>query len=195
MFPEKLSPLTMTMLLAMIAASGCGSDSDRVAQVALEGSQRQAALDQEMARLNREVTEGTRQLIQSRGEADRQILAQQQDLQQQRQQLDDERRDVASQRLHESLLAPIFMNLGWLAVGSLPLILCWYLLHGLGRESAETPVTQLLVDHLMLSDDPLVQPGTSSDRLTAHVTTQQDLHCSAAERLVGPAEDSAAARF
>ena len=93
MFPEKLRPLRTMILLAMIAASGCGSDSDRVAQVALEASQRQAALDQEMARLNREVTEGTRQLIQSRGEADRQILAQQQDLQQQRQQLDDERRD------------------------------------------------------------------------------------------------------
>ena len=121
-FGKNFHPSATTILLAMIAASGCGSDSDRVAQVALEASQRQAALDQEMARLNREVTEGTRQLIQSRGEADRQILAQQQDLQQQRQQLDDERRGIASQRLRESLLAPILTNLGWLAVGSLPLV-------------------------------------------------------------------------
>jgi hypothetical protein len=92
-------------------------------------------------------------------------LAQQHELQQQRQQLDDERRGIASQRLRESLLAPILVNLGWLAVCSLPLVLCWYLLHGLGRDSAETPVTQLLIDHLMLVDDPLRLPSQGSARL------------------------------
>ncbi len=183
MFLENLRSLWTTILLAMIAATGCGSDSDRVAEVALESSRRQAALDREMARLNREITEGTRQLVESRGEADRQILAQQQELQQQRQQLDDERRGIASQRLRESLLAPILTNLGWLAVCSLPLVLCWYLLHGLGRESAETPVTQLLVDHLMLSDDPLVQSGGGSAGMPARDSAPHDPDSSTAQRL------------
>ena len=81
MFYKDIHPGKMLMLLVMIAASGCGSDSDRVAQVALEASQRQAAQNQEMAQLNREVADGTKRLTEERGEADRQMLAFEQNLQ------------------------------------------------------------------------------------------------------------------
>ncbi len=147
--------MMIALLLAMIAAEGCGSDSDRVAQIALEASQRQAAQDQEMAKLNQTVAEGTRQMTAERGEANRQLLAMEQNLQTQRDDLDAERRSMGAARRRESLLAPVLTTIGALIVCALPLVLCWYLLHGLGAESSETEVTGMLTEQLLLRDDPL----------------------------------------
>ena len=151
----------MMTLLLLILASGC-SDSERVAQVALEGSKRQADLDQEMTRLNREVAQGTRRLVEARSEADQQLLAQQHDVQQQRDALETERRGIASDRARESILAPVLLTVGSLLVCSLPLILCWFLLQRLGQESAETQVTQLLVEQMAAQDDRQLLPQADS---------------------------------
>ena len=126
---------------------GC-SDSERVAEVALAGSKRQADLDQEMIRLNREVAAGTTRLVEAQAQADQQVLAAQHDLQQQRDALETERRQLAEKRTAESLLAPILLTLGSLVVCSLPLVLCWYLLRELGSDPAELEVTQLFIDQL-----------------------------------------------
>ena len=103
--------LMMVMLLAIIAG-GCSNDSERVAEVAVEAAKRQAALDQEMTRLNREVADGTRRLVEAQGEADKQLLDQQQNLQTQRDLLDSERRD--DRRPAPAGIAPVP---GALAVG------------------------------------------------------------------------------
>ncbi len=143
------------ILLILIGISGCGDENDRVAQIALQSSQRQAAQNQEMAQLNREVAEGTRRLTEERGEADRQMLALEDNLQKQRDELEIERRQIAAARNRESLLVPMLKSSGMLAVCSLPLVLCWYLLHGLGRESSEAAISQLLVEELLQQDNPL----------------------------------------
>jgi hypothetical protein len=165
MLHVRLLPLAIVILIAM-TINGCGDNSsERVAQVALEGSKRQAALDQEMARLNQQVTEANRSLIESNGQSQRQVLALAQDVERQQGKLDQERRDLTRLRDRESLLAPVFLTIGTLAVCSLPLVLCWYLLRGLWRESSEAPVTQLLVDQLLLVDDALGLPNPSFERL------------------------------
>jgi hypothetical protein len=136
------------MTLIAMTASGCTSDSERVAQVALEGSRRQASQNEELAKLNREVAAGTRQLIEARHEADHHLLAQQQDLQTQRDLLDGERRELASERNRESVLGPVLVTTAALLVCCLPLVLCWFLLHRLGTESSDSQLTQILLDEL-----------------------------------------------
>jgi hypothetical protein len=153
MVPESsLSRLATMILLAAIGVTGC-SDNERVAEVALTGSKRQADLDQEMIRLNREVAAGTQRLIEAQGQADQQALAAQRDLQKQRDALETERRQIAEKRASESLLAPILLTLGSLVVCSLPLVLCWYLLRDLGHDAAETEVFRLLIDELIDDDE------------------------------------------
>ena len=118
-----------------------------------------------MSQLNREVAEGTKHLTEERGEADRQMLAFEQNLQQQRDGLEQERHDIAATRVRESLLVPVLETIGTLAVCSLPLVLCWYLLHGLGKESSESAVSQVLVDQLLTQDDPLPLDPDSQGKL------------------------------
>jgi hypothetical protein len=160
MVPESsLNRRATLILLATIGVIGC-SDNERVAEVALTGSKRQADLDQEMIRLNREVAAGTQRLIEAQGQADQQALAAQHDLQKQRDALELERRQIAEKRASESLLAPILFTLGSLTVCSLPIVLCWFLLRGLGHDAAETEVSRLLIDQLI--DDDEVEPGDPS---------------------------------
>jgi hypothetical protein len=71
--------------LALLAAavSGCPDEDDWVAQLAVEAANRQAAQNQELAQLNREVAEGTRRLIESEGQSRAEFAKAQRELQQQ----------------------------------------------------------------------------------------------------------------
>ena len=80
----------------------------------------------------------------------------QQELHAQRDQLETERRQQAETRQRDSLLAPVLTTLGVLLVCSLPLIVCWKLLTGLGNETAEATIAQLLID------DVICPNGTAS---------------------------------
>ena len=145
----KLRPITMMLLAALVIGNGCNSDDSRVAEVAVEAAKRQAQQNQEMAHLNREVAEGTKRLVEGQAEADQRFQSMQQDLHAQRDQLETERRQQAETRQRDSLLAPVLTTLGVLLVCSLPLIVCWKLLTGLGNESAEATIAQLLIDDVI----------------------------------------------
>jgi hypothetical protein len=141
---------TATWLIAavtLVFLVGCSPD-DRVTQVALQTSAQQAEQNQELAHLNREVAEGTRRLVESRGNADQQLLEQQRDVQSGLDRLEAERRAITADRNRESLLATALITGGALAACSLPLILCCYLLHRLGPATIDAELSQLLVEQL-----------------------------------------------
>ena len=153
MFPRNAKNLCLVLTIVTAPMLiGC-TDSERVAEVALAGSKRQADLDQEMIHLNRDVASGTTRLVEAQAQADQQILAAQHELQQQRDALETERRQLAEKRTAESLLAPILLTLGSLVVCGLPLVLCWYLLRELGSDPAELEVTQLFIDQLSAQEN------------------------------------------
>ena len=165
MFPRSLQIHCITLMIVTAPMLiGC-SDSERVAEVALAGSKRQADLDQEMIHLNRDVASGTTRLVEAQAQADQQILAAQHELEQQRDALETERRQLAEKRTAESLLAPILLTLGSLAVCSLPLVLCWYLLRELGSDPAELEVTQLFIDQLSAQEKPQTRNELSRPEL------------------------------
>jgi hypothetical protein len=155
--------LSLRLAMALVAMTGCvllvGCDEDkRVVEIAVESAKRQAAQDVEMARLNREIAEGSKRLVQ----ANNQLLTSQHNLDDQRGQLETERRSLADERHRESVLGPIISTGGWLVVGSLPLILCWYLLHGLHRGGEDAEVGHLLIEEIV-SDQPTLLPRLPDD--------------------------------
>jgi hypothetical protein len=148
--------LTIVLLIAGSVLSGCDEDK-RLAQMAQENAQRQAAQNEEMARLNREVAEGSKRLVEASAEANDKLLTAQQTLDGQRNQVDGERRSLADERHRESILVPLITTVGTLLVCGLPLVLCWFLLHGLRRSGEEADISQLLAEELV-SEQPTFLP-------------------------------------
>ena len=103
--------LTIVLLTACSLLSGCDEDK-RLAQMAQENAQRQAAQNEEMARLNREVAEGSKRLVAANAEANNKLLSAQQKLDDQRVQVDAQRQVLADERAEESIFSlPITQRL------------------------------------------------------------------------------------
>jgi outer membrane murein-binding lipoprotein Lpp len=104
--------LSVVMVLCgPLLIAGC-NENDRVAKVATQAAQRQAQQNTEMARLNREVAEGTRRMVEADAEARKDIFIVHQDIQAERAELSEgfdslesERQRIAEQRRTESILA------------------------------------------------------------------------------------------
>lgn len=148
----------IVVLAALLMASGCSDENARVAQVAIDAAQRQAEQNQEMSQLNREIAAGTKRLVESRAEADQHWQAMQQSIHNQWNELEAERRQQARARQRDSLQAPALMTLGVLLVCALPLLVCWQLLIGLGKDTEDAAVTQLLLDEMICPNGTALFP-------------------------------------
>ena len=148
------------MILLIVLAIGCSSSDDRLIRHVAESNRQQAAQNQEMTKVHREVAEGMSRLVKAVAESRKEMVAMESDLQEQRTQLDVERRSIANERRRESLLAPVVSSVGLMLVAALPLVLCWYLLHGL--RTPDEDVSELLIQNLV--SEQLVLPATPPDR-------------------------------
>ncbi|MDP6718224.1 MAG: hypothetical protein QGF59_06210 [Pirellulaceae bacterium] len=145
-----------TMILLIVLATGCSSSDDRLVRHVAESNRQQAAQNQEIAKVHREVAEGTSRLVEAVAESRKEMVAMESDLQEQRTQLDEERRAIANERHRESLLAPIVSSVGLMLVAALPLVLCLYLLHGL--RTPDEDVSEVLIQNLVSEQLALPQP-------------------------------------
>ena len=157
---KRQSPTAWIPMIVLMAAcsvlTGCDEDK-RLAEMANENAQRQAAQNEEMAHLNREIAEGSKRLVAANAEANDKLLTTQQKLDEQRSQIDGERQVLADERHRESILGPLITTIGTLLVCALPLVLCWFLLHGLRKGGEEADISQLLVEEIV-SDQPTLLP-------------------------------------
>ena len=144
------------MILLIILTTGCSSSDDRLIRHVAESNRQQAAQNQEMAKVHREVAQGTSRLVEAVAESRKEMVAMESDLQEQRTQLDVERRSIANERRRESLLAPVVSSVGLLLVAALPLVLCWYLLHGL--RTPDEDVSEVLIQNLVSEQIALPPP-------------------------------------
>jgi hypothetical protein len=160
------------MTLLIVLAIGCSSTDDRLVRHVAESNRQQAEQNQEMARLHHEVAEGTSRLVNAVAESRTEMLDMEHELQDQRTQLDSERRSLANERHRESVLAPVLSNVGLLLVAALPLVLCWYLLHGLrtpDEDVSEVLIQKLVSDQLALPSTPPARPAIEHDAPAALV--------------------------
>ena len=161
-----MTPQKIVLLLMLILIAGCEPppSEERLAQMAEQSVEQQAAQNAEMARLNREVAQGTNRLVETDSQARRELLAAQRDLQRQQEQvgkhrdaLETERKDWAVQRQTESVYAPILSALGMTLLALLPLVMCWYLLHGLSRTD-DHQIGDLLIQEIVSPEPTLLPP-------------------------------------
>lgn len=177
--------LTMLTLTATALIGGCSEDQ-RLARMAQDSVEQQKSQNQEMTRLNREVAEGVKRLVESENEArqeltslQRDIQGQQSDTSRQRDQLEIDRKQLAGERYRESLLAPILSHVGLLVVCALPLVLAGYLLHVWRSESQDDiAIGELLIEELV-SEQPQLLPRSSTAPALGHRSqdrrSEQDL--------------------
>ena len=161
-----MTPPRIALPLTLILIAGCEPppSDERLARMAEQSVEAQAAQNAEMARLNREVAEGTNRLVEADAEARQELLAAQRDLQRQQEQvgvqrdaLESERKTWTSQRRTESVYAPIISTFGMALLAVLPLTLCWKLLYGLG-DAQDQPLSDLLIQEIVSPEPTLLPP-------------------------------------
>jgi hypothetical protein len=134
----------------LILTSGCDDAATRVAR---EAADRQAQQNAAMAELQQEVAGGTHRLVEADAQARKEVIGVHRDLQAERTRLDtgwtaleQERRQIASQRRTESMLTPAIQYLGGILLAVVLLGFCWRVLVAMNREqNTDGQLTEFLV--------------------------------------------------
>ena len=160
----------ITMLLVLVVTmTGC-SDDERLTRMAEEHARRQAAQSQQMAELQGQVAQGAKELVEADARARQETIALQRDIQteraevgQQRDQLEEDRRDLAAQRRADPIIAAAVTQVGIVVACILPLVLCWYLLVREQSQPDDATVTEVLIEDLT-AERPMFLPPVADRR-------------------------------
>jgi hypothetical protein len=155
-------PIVLTMMLTL---TGCESDENRrLAELAERQLQRQHEQNQRITEMHHEVAEGSRRLVEAEAKARKEMIGLQKEIQteratvsEQRDALEQERRDFADQRNRDPIIAASIKQIGLLAACVLPLIICWLLLRQPVEPADDRAVAELLIADLV-ANDPLLFP-------------------------------------
>ena len=163
----------ITLLLVLLIASttllmsGCDED-ERLARMAQQSTERQAEQNREMAKLNQQVSENAKQLVERDAQCRSDLnklqhqvhqaaTAERQNLDRQRESLESERRDIATKRHRDPIIASAIMQVGLVLACLLPLVFCVYLLRAQRNEEvSEQVVAELLMHELVAEQSPLL---------------------------------------
>ncbi len=148
-------------ILLMSLTSGC---DERATQIALDAADRQAQQNTAMAELNTEVAGGARHLVEADAKARSEMVTVHRELQAERTRLDSgwtalnqERREVASQRRTESMLVPAISLIGSMLLVIVLLGFCWYALVVSRRsDDADAELSELLTREFLADQLPLL---------------------------------------
>jgi len=155
-----MKSMTCLFAIILVIAVGCDSPDERLVHQLAETSREVVQQHQEIARTQHEIAEGSKQLVNAVAESRREHNELQRSIQVQRDHLESERKAIAAERVRESILGPVINTTGVLLVAALPLVLCWYLLHGL--RSQDEDVSEVLISQLADQTPELL--GMRSDR-------------------------------
>src|SRR5580704_2691900 len=171
---------TLPMLIGLIAI-GCSSGDERLVELSRQSADRQAEQNRLVETNNRQVLEATDKLVEADAksrtehiELHRQIEAERSGVNQQRDALEQERRQIAQERNRDPIVADSILSVGGLIAAILPLVVCLLLLRGLFHKSDQEALAEVLVEDLV-SRQPLLSgpaavslPGTGREpRLAA----------------------------
>lgn len=168
MRPTKRRDLPPPLALGLLLLVGCGGGNEyqQVAEVATQAADRQAQQNNELARLNREIAEGTRRMVEADAEARKDLMAAQAQLQAERNaitqgfdKLEVERQQMAEERQRQSLLAPALETTAFAVVAALVIGFCVLLLLGLRRQQDSDDELNALLIRELVSDEPRLLIG------------------------------------
>ena len=157
---------TMIPIAIIVIAIGCQNDSDRVSELATRHATQQAELSRETVKLQAELIEGTQQLVEADAQARRDFLELEGKLDDQRAELgrrhddlEEERRDIATQRYRDPIVANVVIAVGSVLACLLPLLLAGYLLRCQLREPEDHTATEILLDEIVATHPALMASG------------------------------------
>jgi hypothetical protein len=183
----RLLRVVVMIAAPLVIASGCEED-ERLARMAKDATERQAQQNQEVVRLNREVAEGYKRLVEADAQARQETIALQKELvardaegrkqlnalaqktqeaaQQERatldlgkQTLEDERRQIATQRHRDPLIAAAISALGVTLACLLPLVIAIYALRlARQRDPGDGDLAELLTYELARGEPTFLFP-------------------------------------
>ena len=162
----KFTPMTVIGTVAILAqmTAGCKSD-ERLAEMASRSVEIQAEQNAQAAELQKDITEGTRRLVEADAVARQETLAMQRELQEQhaelgeqRDSLEDDRRQIASQRYVHPIIATAITQVGLALACVLPLVICWQLLKVRSEPADDQEIAEVLLNDLMTSEPVLLIP-------------------------------------
>jgi TolA-binding protein len=168
---HKLLLARLIVATLLITATGCAENENKqLAEMAERHLDRQAEQNQQMAKLQEELVAGSRQLVEADAKAREEIVALHRDVQaerteigQQRDALENDRRQIAEQRHRDPIIANAITGFGLLLACLLPLVLCWYLLHRPVEAADSQVVAEVLLEDLV-SGNPLLIPRAENVR-------------------------------
>ena len=156
------------MLIALIAI-GCSSGDERLVELSRESTERQAEQNRLIETNNRQVLEATDKLVEADAksrtehiELHRQIEAERFGVNQQRDALEQERRQIAQQRNRDPIVANSILAVAGLIAAILPLLVCLFLLRGLFHKSDQEALAEVLIEDLVSLQPLLSEPAAAS---------------------------------
>ncbi len=146
------TPLKLLLSFMLLLAS-VGCEDDRVAEVAREAADRQAAQNETMAGVTRETAEAAKQIVLVHGD----LQAERRELSGGWNDLESERRQIATQRRTESALAVAARGAGVVAVVLLALGIALILLLGQRHDDSNDALVALVVRESLRSGSQLAE--------------------------------------
>ncbi len=172
---QKIKTVLM-LTIVVLAIAGCRDDENkRLAEMAERTLERQAEQEARNTELQRQVAEGTRELVESDAAAREAIVDLHRDLQaewafigEQRDLLETERREIASARNREPIIAEAIKGTGLLVACLVPLLIALKILHRSNHTEDTAAMAELLLND-RVADKPTLKrlvgstPQRSSD--------------------------------
>jgi hypothetical protein len=161
-----LVPIPVAAILLLM--SGCDEEENRrLAEMAERQLQRQAEQSRQMNELHQEVAAGSRRLVEADAKARGEMVVLQREMQverteigRQRDVLEDERRQLATQRQRDPLIAAAITQTGILLVCALPLFVAIGLLFRRVEPADDQAVAEVLLQDLV-AEQPLIRLTTT----------------------------------
>lgn len=144
------------LLIIGLIAIGCSSDDQRLIEVSRQSLDRQAEQNRLVTTNNQQVIDATGKLVEADAQARRENIQLQHEIQsersginQQRDHLEQEHRQIAEQRGRDPIIAESIQSAVGLIVAALPLVVCLFVLRGLFHKSDDEAMADVLVEELV----------------------------------------------
>jgi hypothetical protein len=159
----RFRPIWTARTFITLIAIGCSSGDERVVELSRQSTDRQAEQNRLVETNSRQVLEATDRLVEADAksrteniELHRQIEVERSGINQQRDVLEQERRQIAEQRNRDPIVAESILSVGGLIAAILPLLVCLALLRGLFHKSDQEALADVLIEDLV-SQQPLLR--------------------------------------
>ncbi len=154
----KRTAVILTVLI-LTATVGCRSPDERLMDQLAESQRQQAQQNIQQSKVGETVADGSRRLVEAVADSRHEIQRMEQDLQEQRTRLEDERKAIAKERKREAFWEQVVSVAGLVIICGLPLVIAAGLLAGISREKGGSSMEELAIEQLVrnLDETPRIE--------------------------------------